>query len=342
MKNLIRSGSSLIVFILLSFPSKAQENENKNDQQKPSLQARDIVSQKKQVLTDYLFELKQLEELRNTLKKNLSKQAKEDAFQEKYPLTPNDIIKSRKKDQEIEKAKNKPLLGSIKNNIRTITIDTDAVKPITLNVSKGYASSIVFFDYNGDAWAIEGDIIGNSKAYTSKKGIGKNNSIAIFEINQQFKETNALIKLKGLNAPLVIKLKNNMKEVDSRLTVRIPMFNPDSNIEIKDRLESVGLEEDPYILDVLYGNKINNAKRLKLKGVKGDAFLINDYIYIRTKYDLVLPPIKDKRISSLGYKAFKVTPTNTLMFYANGKRIYATIEDSLNYDIIYNNSIFKD
>lgn len=298
-----------------------------------------VIGKKEHVLVKYLYEQQRLEELRSLLDSYERNQSYKEAVKERVPLTSEQIIELRRLLSQTEKAKVKPLNGGVKNNIRTIDIDVDAPKPITLNVSPGYASSIVFFDHSGSPWPIDGDIIGNKDAFESSQGSKESNHSAVFEIKQKFVESNALINLVGLSVPIVIKLNGNDEDVDARLSVRIPKFGPNAQMQTyaSGELQSASAEA----LKVLDGDKLPNGKRYKLNGLDGEVTYANKTLYIRTRASLISPPWKDIVNSSTGYKVYVLPPVNNLWFSVDGEMVNATIEKAFEVKIQQADSIFK-
>lgn len=301
---------------------------------------KDLMDKKEHVLLKYLYEQQKLEQLRDLLDNYEKDQAYKEAVDNKVPLTPEQIIHLRTLLRSAEIAKTKPLNGGIKNNIRTIDIDVDAPKPITLNVAPGYASSIVFFDHSGSPWPIDGDIIGNKMAFDSKQGSKESNHSAVFEIKQDFVESNALINLVGLSVPIVIKLNGNDQNVDARLSVRIPKFGPNAQLQTysSGELQTASAEA----LKVLDGDKLPNGKRYKLNGLSGEVTYVNRTLYIRTKANLISPPWKDVVHSNTGYKVYELPPVNNLLFSVDGEMVNATIEKAFEVKIEQDKSIFAD
>lgn len=299
-----------------------------------------LINKKEHVLLKYLYEQQKLEKLRDLLDSYEKKQSYKSAVDDKVPLTPSQIVELRQLLRSAEIAKAKPLNGGIKNNIRTIDIDVDAAKPIILNVAPGYASSIVFFDYSGSPWPIDGDIIGNKNAFDSKPGSKESNHSAVFEIKQEFVESNALINLVGLNVPIVIKLNGNDHDVDARLSVRIPKFGPNAQMQTyaTGELQSASVEA----LMVLDGDRLPNSKRYKLRGLEGEVIYANKTLYIRTRASLISPPWKSMVNSTTGYKVYELPPVNNLWFSVDGEMVNATIEKGFEVKLEQRKSIFSD
>ncbi|MGD1524375.1 DotH/IcmK family type IV secretion protein [Vibrio owensii] len=299
----------------------------------------EILKAKKDILLKNIYEEQQLDQLRSMLDERQDKKDWELEKDKVAKYTPEQILELRNLDKEKKKAENAPLNGPVELKIRTIDIDTDAGQPITLNVARGYASSIIFYDQSGAPWPIEGDIIGDSSSFT-KHAVGERKHTAIFEINKEFSESNALINLKGLNVPVVIRLVGSEKVVDSRLSVRIPKLGPDArqfSPTFTRQMDNMNAD----VVQILNGDSLPGSKNYEINGVKGTAVLKDGFLYIRTEANLISPPAKSSAVSPTGYKVYQVPPVNNLLFTVDGEMVTATIEESFEVNIKQAKSIFK-
>ncbi|WP_137297168.1 DotH/IcmK family type IV secretion protein [Psychromonas sp. SP041] len=295
------------------------------------------IKNKQHILFKYLYEQEQLENLRNVLGDSKIEEQKADALNKKFPYTLSELKELRQIDSKIAEATNSPV-DPVKFKIKTITIDVDAPDPIVVNVAKGYSSSIMFFDQTGNPWPIEGNIIGDGDSFKSYPIEGKEH-IGVFEITTRFKESNALINLKDLNVPIVIRLSGSETDIDARISVRIPKFGPESTsmgYSSKSREKT-----STMMLNVLNGDKINDAKLYDLEGTNGTAWYKDDYLYIRTRDNLISPPWKESVSSPTGYNVYKVPPVSNLLFTVDGEIRRATIKNSFEVKLKQKQSIFE-
>lgn len=297
----------------------------------------EIIKQKKHALFKYLYEQEQLSSLRGIIEDNNREEKIKSMTEKEYPFTASEVYSLRKLANSIERAKNTPLGGPIDLKIKTIDIDVDAPKPIQINVAKGYSSSIMFFDQTGTPWPIEGDILGDSSSFGSNPIEGKPH-VGVFEIKKAFRESNALINLKGLNVPIVIRLTGNETEVDARISVQIPKLGPDAR---SGSYRSSELEvRDPDMLSVLNGDKLNGGKRFELSGVNGTVWYKEGELYVRTRAHMISPPQKQILPSPSGYTVYKIPPAVELLFSVDGEMKYATVEKGFEVKIRQKKSIF--
>lgn len=298
----------------------------------------EILSQKKDVLIKYLYEQEQLQNLRNILDERQKTESWEAEKQAAYPLTPSEIIELRSLAQKLEESQNKPL-SNIKNEIRSVTLDVGASEPVTINVVKGLASSIVFYDETGAPWPIEGEIIGDTMAF-KKHTIGDRKNIAVFEVLRNFAESNALVHLKGLDVSIVVRLVGSEQSNDSRLSVRIPKPGPHAQF-VPVATQSGTATTDPLLTSIANGNFLQDSKRFEIVGVDGTVFYKGGYLYMRTKHKLILPLPKEAQTTPSGYMVYKVPAAEDFLFLIDGKMVEATINEAFDVKIKQKSSLFK-
>lgn len=296
-----------------------------------------IKARRREVLR-YLYEQDQLEELGELVKKRSRNKAIESQMEEITPLAPSELVERRKKIKEYEVAKNKPLKPA-QLSIKTISYDVNSDQPITLNVMPGYASSVVFFDESGEPWPVGDDnVIGSSDAYSALV-VSENKNTVVFEIKKPFAESNALLNLKGIPSPIIIRLSGSTSKVNARLSVRIPMPGPNQPKVISGSIYKDEVNGD--ILSFLNGSNISEGKRFKLAGIPGEAFVKEDKLYVRTMATLISPPGNQVR-SPTGMWVYELPLVRHLLFSHNGEMRKVQIDPSRVAHINHQKSIFLD
>lgn len=299
----------------------------------------ELINRKGHILFKHLYEQNQLRDLRSILEEEARNKKIKDMKENEFPLSPNEILALRNLAKSVDKASNAPLDGPIDFAIKTVTIDVDAPKPIQIMVAKGYSSSIMFFDQSGAPWPIEGDIIGDKQSFMSHAVEGKAH-VGVFEIKRAFSESNALVNLKGLNVPVVVRLTGSEETVDARISVRIPKFGPDAQLNpyVHSEIENA----NPDMLSVLNGDKLNGAKMFNLNGVPGTVWFKNNMLFVRTRANLISPPWKSHMTSVTGYQVYELPPVTNLLFTVDGEMRNATIEKGFEVKLRQKQSIFQD
>lgn len=303
----------------------------------------ELINLKRDSLIKYLYEQERLKDVRNQMKADSRSEAIKESMSEQYPLSPEEIIQFRKMQKEINKAQNTPINNGVKTSIRTVDLDIGSAEAITLSVASGFASSMVFYDESGNPWPVQGEIIGNDLAFKSEI-VGEQKHIAIFEILQDFAESNALINLQGLPIPLVIRLKGTDSTVDSRLSVRIPRIGP--NTEVGEIYMPEGVDNAPdEILEMLNGGELLSGEEYELNGVSGTVYFSEGSLYIRSKAKLLSPPINPplsmEMQSPTGYNVYKIPPVTQLLFSQNGELKEAEVKEKMKIDLPEKRNIFN-
>lgn len=296
------------------------------------------IEKKGKALYKYLYEQKQLEELNDMLQESVRVNAIKDEKTKSFPMNPDEISDWRSTNLKVEQASNAPISGPVEFKIKTIDIDVDAPKPIQILVAKGYSSSIMFFDETGAPWPINGDIVGDRSSFESAP-FGDSTHVGVFKIHKSFSESNALINLKDMNVPIVIRLTGSESVIDSRVSVRIPKFGPNANVGSYTRGEINNA--NPDILSVLNGDKLDSAKMFQLNGVAGTVWYKNGTLYVRTLANLMSPPWKSHVTSPTGYNVYELPPVVNLLFAVDGQMKDATISNSYEVKLNTEQSIFK-
>jgi hypothetical protein len=302
----------------------------------------DLIMRKRKTLIKYLYEEEKLKAVREELAEKKRDEHLKNTRSEEYPLSPDEIKELRLLRLEISQANNAPAYGQVQTNIRTVDLNIESSEPISLDVSRGFASSMVFYDETGRPWPIQGDIIGDQSAFTSKI-VGEDKHIAVFEIAREFAESNALINLKGLSVPLVLRLIGREGTVDSRLSVRIPKLGP--NAESGPVSMPAGVENAPdELLQMLNGGRLPVGVEYDLIGATGTVYYYEGALYIRTKHELMSPPINPPLSMELqsptGYNVYKIPPVSQLLFSDHGQLLKSTVKPKQKIELQKKPSIF--
>lgn len=287
----------------------------------------ETISHQEYLLFREMYRDGRLAELREALATEARRLEFEKSLKVKFALDGSEIRTIRKLENEDARAKNAPL-HNVKLVINTIQVESDSPQPIIIRVAKGYSSSLLFFDEQGNPWDIEGDVIGDGSAFTSNK-IPTKKHVALFEIKRAFSQTNALITLSGLPTPVVVRLVGDDRTVDARLSVRIPELgnNADRSYTYSsNRAVSSAIVSDD-MLTVLNGSHLVNGKKFNLNGVKGDVWFKNNFLYIRTKAELKLPHYLETLSSPTGINVYQIHPRTSLLFTQDGELLSAVVEE---------------
>lgn len=311
-------------------------------------QEHERIELRRQLMLRETLEEMEAQRLRQMLGNNQRDESLRRSIQDRFPLSPDEIKVLRERDLGVQEAQNRPVVD-VESIIRTMNLDIDDNKPFGLYVSRGFISSMVFYDQSGNPWPIKGDVIGDESAFGSRT-IGEENHIAVFEIKRSFAQSNALIYLEGLNVPLSVRLMGAEGKVDARLSVRVPRFGPQSGGG-GDGLRGARMAPEvrnapQQMIDLLGTGRIEGAREFTLEGIAGRAFFHDGNLYIRSKSDLVIPPIQppmsQEIVSPTGYNVYRIPPVTQLTFSENGSLVPVRVREKPQVDIRPKQSIFEE
>lgn len=264
----------------------------------------------------------------------------EDAFdqyiRERFGFTAEQWKEFRKTESEINRAKNEPI-SNVEIRIREETLDNGSVKPIELSVVPGYATAVVFVDVAGNPWPIQGDITGDSNAYSSKVSL---DHVAVIDNIKQFSESNALVNLAGLDIPVVLSLKSNKQVSDSRIIIHLPEMGPNSqgNVSVKNNTAILG----SALKELLNKGRLEGYREFSFKEIPGSVYFKDGWMYIRTKHELIVPSPQASAVSPTGYRVHKIPAHNMFLFRdGEGNRIEASLGDERDIRIRHKTELFE-
>lgn len=281
----------------------------------------EFLQAKKESISQYLYEKYELKEVRDLLREYHRAQTFDELLDKEIPLRSQEIMELRLAKQNEQIALN-TRLQPITNHIRTTDINVESPIPVSIFVSRGLASSLVFFDSTGEPWPVEGDVIGDSSAYESN--IMNSRNVVTFNILKEFTETNALITLEGMSTPLVFKLVSNGKDNDDRLSAR--MQTPGPNAKVTLYMDQQFENKDPYMVELMNNSFTEQGEEYRLKGISGKVFINGNKMYVKTFETLVSPAWMGEMKSSTGYNLYELKPTSKLLFNVDGRIVQAKVE----------------
>lgn len=302
---------------------------------------REIINQKRSAIIRHLYEEETLDDARDALEERERSESFEDTLRSQFPLTPEEIRIIRERRLEATRAENEPL-QSPEMRMRTVEHDVNDPEPLVVNVSRGYASSLVFFDETGAPWPIkpveEQGAIGDESAFRSFL-VSEDRNVLVWEVTEDFRESNALIDLEGLSSPVVVKLDGRTDSVDARVSVRLPGHGPNARSEPS---TSSQFEDVPQsTISLLNGDIPQSAKEYDIVGAPGTAIYYDDWLYVRTRARLMSPPAHSQVSSPTGYRVYQISPTEQLLFSHEGEVREARVEERFSVEIDYQSSIYE-
>lgn len=264
--------------------------------------------------TAYARALKSLAMKRLLAKKNQDVEAAwhemdvEEALKEKYPLTPQDILKERKKREALKSA-SKQRLKPIRKNLKVIEQGFREANIPTIHVSSSFLSVIEVFDTAGNPWPIEKvDMIVNE--FTAPKISGEKNNQIQVSCHQSHAEANIVILLKGTSESLNLFLKSSDEIADIKTTLMVKGLGP---VAKSTHSHHAFDEKDAMILNFAAGLPPKEAKRVQVTGMEAEGWLFEGYFYVRTQNVMNAPRyLASRQIAD--FKVYKFKPISTATF----------------------------
>lgn len=253
-------------------------------------------------------------------------QMSEDAFsgvtRATLPMTPDQIKRLKQMFSESQQAAAttpgtppRPTANSV-----IVSLAPGALPPV-IRLAQGFVSSLVFLDQTGAPWPIDAYDIGNPSAFNIQWN--KSDSTLLVQANSMYTYGNLAVKLKGLVTPVMITLVPGQQAVDYRVDLRVQGMGPNAG-----PLPSNGLPNtaDPDLLGVLDGIPPAGSKLLNVIGGEGQAWLVNDKLFVRTRLTVLSPSWLATMSSPDGMKAYLMQKTPMLLVSQHGKPIQLKIE----------------
>lgn len=231
-----------------------------------------------------------------------------------YPLTPEQILSIRDRYEDTLRAKQSTSMSPPKPTISSqfVKLSPGSTPPI-VRLLEGFVSSVVFLDSTGAVWPIESYNVGDPNSFNLQWN-GKDNIIVI-QAKTLFKYGNLIVRLEGLDTPVVVTLIPGQKEVDYRRELRISGYGPNSNAGNNNQDATV---ENRVLLDFLDGVIPMQSEMLSTNSNEVDAYLYNGKLFLKTDYTLVSPAWDGKVSSSSGSNAYEIQNISNIIISKNG------------------------
>lgn len=286
---------------------------------------------KKEALSDYIYQERALTEIRRQLRKLERDKAIDESFAESEGIPADVVILQRKNTDKRLKANNQSLYNAT-CKMETIEYDVNNPTPIEINVARNSPAHIIFYDFTGEVWPIVGHAQGNTAAFNSNIVEAASHTYEINVVSPFALATNNLL-LKGLASPLVLKIEGNEEDYYCSLSIRLSSAGPNASFDpISVSTESLGGNmDDPMMLKVLRREIPSSADPRYISGVmnSGEAWVINDYLYIRTRHWIESPPraqIEDVN-GTYVYRINDPNQSTAWIRMPNGEVVGVTISD---------------
>lgn len=184
-------------------------------------------------------------------------------------------------------------------------------QPPIVRLAKGMLTSIVITDNEGNPWPVEKSVI-NATQLTDHTTISENGetNIITIEPNEAITWSNISITLKGKSTPVMMLLASGQPEVDMRVDARVPGVSPLARNTAGEYVGEIGphsavSEIDNAALHFLDGNIPSVAERLTASTNGAQAWLYNNSLYVKTRYDVLYPSYFSKASTGEGTHVYR-------------------------------------
>ena len=187
----------------------------------------------------------------------------------------------------------------------------------------GSTSSFVVVDSTGAPWPVENFRIANPDVFPVNRLDGPHGSSFTVDTNLPYGQSNLVLKLVGVPAPVVIGLVAGQREHDARVEVRVQGRGPNSTISSGSLMAGT----DARLLPVLDGMAPSGGKTLSVGGVDGvRAWLLpTGRLMVRSPVKIISPASTSFVISADGTHVYEFARTTQLLGLVDGQYVPMTV-----------------
>lgn len=228
------------------------------------------------------------------LRRQLDNEANyEREFDNRFNVTPGQIRKARKRQEELEQAAQLPIPGKGQQRSIKASLEPGAGNPV-IRCYPQYAVPIRVLDEGGNPWPIMAHMIGNAQAFQVQKPDMEPYDTIIVSPLVNYGSTNLVLALDNNDGenpvpPLVVQLvvsPDNSQAYDSSASVRVNRRGPRSPHPTGG---GGNFQTDDIMLAFLDGTPPEGALRLKSTDRSVEAWEYMDSLYIRAPKKIVWP-----------------------------------------------------
>jgi len=244
-------------------------------------------------------------------------------LQQNLPMTPEQIVQLKQQMDLAQRASSIPATIPPKPVSSTLMINlAPGVAPPAVRLAQGYVTSLVFVDSSGAPWPIASFNIGNPKAINMQWD-GKSN-VLMMQAMLPYNHGDIVVQLQKLPTPITLELVTGQPVVDYRIDVHVPGFGPNTQeLPVGTPLPSPA---NQLLLGVLDGVAPAGSRELVVRGADAGAWLLNEKLYLRTRFTLLSPGWMGKMVSPDGMNAYELPKTSSILVSRYGEPVELKIE----------------
>jgi len=241
------------------------------------------------------------------------------------PLTPDQVQKTRKTLDEVDRATNGPL-QPVAPVTRSIAVSLKSgERPPSIRVAPGWISTLTFSDVTGQPWPVLAVTNGNPTAYDVKSsGPEGNTNIITISSRQAHVPTNIAITLVGAKVPILMTLDPTGSNVDYRVDAQIDARGPNAAYDVVSG-NSLPPTNDSVMLAFLDGVPPNGARKMATGSAEVQAWSYQDMLYVRTAKSLLSPAYVAKQSNVSGVNVYVLGEAPVLLVSDGGRMATVTV-----------------
>lgn len=211
----------------------------------------------------------------------------------------------------------KPVTGSV-----SVSLSPGATPPV-IRPYMGSTSSFVVVDSTGAPWPVENFRIANADLFPIFRLDGPQGSAFTIDTTVPYGQSNLVLKLAGVSAPVVISLVAGQREHDARVEVRVQGRGPNSTVAAGSLMAGT----DSRLLPVLDGIAPSGGKALSVGGLEGvRAWLLpSGRLLVRSPVKIVSPASTTFVVSADGTHVYEFAQTTQLLGLVDGQFVQMTV-----------------
>lgn len=211
----------------------------------------------------------------------------------------------------------KPVTGSV-----SVSLSPGSTPPV-IRPFMGSTSSFVVVDSTGAPWPVENFRIANPDLFPINRLDGPQGSAFTVDTMVPYGQSNLVLKLAGVAAPVVISLVAGQREHDARVEVRIQGRGPNSTVSSGSLMAGT----DARLLPVLDGVTPEGGKSVTVSGLDGIRawMLPSGKLLVRSPVKIVSPASREFVVSADGTHVYSFDPTTQLLGLVDGQFIQMTV-----------------
>lgn len=244
-------------------------------------------------------------------------------LQQNIPMSPQQVVKLHQEVDVSQRAAAVPANIPPKPVSTTVMVNlAPGTTPPAVRLAQGYVSALMFIDSTGTPWPIASFDIGNPKAVNIQWD-GKTNIILIQAI-APYMTGDIVVRLVGLATPITLQLVSGQRVVDYRVDLHVPGIGPNTKeLPVGSNLPN---SANTLLLGILDGVAPAGSRLLTVRGGDGQAWLLGQTIYFRTRMTVLSPGWTGKMVSPDGMIAYELPRTSSVLVSRYGEPVELRVE----------------